>query len=88
MEAFLHLEPYPDVLHALKVLKSRELKLAFLSNRTERMLTSNIQHARLDGYFDHIISIDQAKSFKPAPSSYQLGIDVLGYQLPVTRNFG
>jgi len=80
MHAFLNLKPYPDVLSSLKVMKSKGLKLAFLSNMTPHMLITNIKHSGLEAYFDYVISTDEAKTFKPDPRAYQLGIDTLGYK--------
>lgn len=80
MQAFLQLQPYPDVLASLGVLKSQGLKIAFLSNMTGHMLDSNIQHANLQSYFDEVVSTDEVKTFKPDPRAYQLGIDAFGYK--------
>jgi FMN phosphatase YigB (HAD superfamily) len=41
------------------------------------MLEANIKRARLDGFFDHVLSTDQARTYKPDPRAYQLGIDAL-----------
>lgn len=80
MQAFLNLKPYPDVIPALMKLKAMGLKIAFLSNMTEKMLMNNIINSNLHGYFDHVISTDRAKTFKPSVNAYQLGIDTFGYR--------
>ncbi len=41
------------------------------------MLQSSIRSAALDGTFDFVISTDAAKTYKPNPKAYQLGIDQL-----------
>jgi len=77
MNAYLNLKPWPDVKNALKQLKDGGLRLTFLSNMTAKMLETNTRNAELNQYFDHIISTDRAKTYKPDPRAYQLGVDVL-----------
>ncbi len=75
--AFLALKAWPDVAPALDALKARGIKLAFLSNMTEKMLRSGVANSRLDGVFDHVLSTDAIKTYKPDPRAYQLGVDAL-----------
>ena len=75
MNAFLDISAYSDVKPILKKFKADGIKLAFLSNMTEKMLAAAIKNSGLDGYFDHVLSTDQAKTFKPHPRAYQLGLD-------------
>ena len=77
MNAYLELKPWPDVMPALSSLKKSGLRLAFLSNFTLGMLNSNIKSAGLTGLFEHVLSTDQAKTYKPDPRAYQLGMDSL-----------
>lgn len=77
MNAFLQLKAWPDVPDALKTLKDAGIRLAFLSNMTEEMLRTNARNANLEQFFEHIISTDRARTYKPAPQAYQLGVDVL-----------
>ena len=77
MNAYLQLPAWPDVPHALKELKESGIRLAILSNMTPRMLEANMHSAGLEDYFDHIISTDRSKTFKPDPRAYQLGVDTL-----------
>jgi len=80
MNAFLSLKAWPDAPGILRELKKRDIKLAFLSNMTEKMLLSGIKNSGLEGVFDHVISTDRVKTFKPDPRAYQLGIDA--FDLP------
>lgn len=75
MNAYLELKAWPDVLPALKSLKSAGLRLAFLSNLTPQVLDANIKSAGLDGLFEHALSTDKIKTYKPDPRAYQMGID-------------
>ncbi len=75
MNAFLQIKAWPDVKNALQQMKDRGIKLGFLSNMTEKMLHAGIRNSGLEGYFDHVISTDRAKTFKPDKRAYQLGVD-------------
>jgi len=78
MNAFLSIKAFPDVKPVLSELKSSGIKLAFLSNMTEKMLGSGIKNSGLEGYFDHILSTDQVKTFKPDPRAYRMAVDAFG----------
>jgi 2-haloacid dehalogenase len=80
MSAYLNLKAWPDVPPALAALRKSGLRLAFLSNFTQHMLQANIKSAGLTGIFEEAISTDQARTFKPDPRAYQLGIESLGLQ--------
>jgi FMN phosphatase YigB (HAD superfamily) len=42
------------------------------------MLDADVKSAGLTGMFEQILSTDQAKTYKPDPRAYQLGVDTLG----------
>jgi 2-haloacid dehalogenase len=75
MEAYLKLRCWPDVPAALSSLKNAGIRLAFLSNLTARMLEAGIRNSQLDGVFDHVLSTDRVKVYKPDPRAYQMGVD-------------
>ena len=75
MNAFLAIKAFPDVKPVLTELKSAGIKLAFLSNMTEKMLLTGIRNSGLEGYFDEVLSTDRVRTFKPDPLAYQLAID-------------
>lgn len=75
LQSYLALEVWPDVAPALKSLREAGLRLAFLSNFTTHMLQANLKHSGLSDLFEHVISADKARIYKPAPAAYQLGID-------------
>ncbi len=77
MNAYLELALWPDVPSALDRLKKSGLRLVFLSNLTPHMLASNIKNAGLDDLFEIALSTDPAKTYKPDPRGYQLGVDAL-----------
>ena len=78
LNAYLSLKAWPDVGPALQKLRSAGVRLAFLSNFTPAMLHGSIKAAALDGLFEHVLSTDQARTYKPAAKAYQLGVSALG----------
>lgn len=77
MDAYLALKAWPDVPAALSTLKQAGIRLALLSNMTASMLEANIKSARLGDTFDHVLSSDQIRSYKPDTRVYRLGMDAL-----------
>lgn len=82
MNGFSELRAWDDVKPALEVLKNKGVRLGILSNFTRSMLDSCIRYSGLDGLFSDVISTDEAKSYKPSPKSYQLGLSRTG----ISRN--
>ena len=78
LQAYLGLKAWPDAAPALQKLKAAGVRLAFLSNFTPAMLSGGIKAAGLTGMFEHALSTDLAKTYKPDPRAYQLGIEALG----------
>ena len=75
MNAYLGLKAWPDVPSALSSLKETGVRLAFLSNMTTKMLVAGIKNSGLDGIFEHVLSTDQIRAYKPDPRAYQMAID-------------
>lgn len=76
MDKYLHLDPYPDAIDALKALDG--VKTAILSNGNQEILDALVQNTGLDKHLDAVISIDKAGNFKPHPSAYELVEESLG----------
>lgn len=70
MNAYLHLDPFPEVRQALQSLSRH--KLAILSNGSPRMLAAVVENAGLKSAFADVISVDEVKIFKPSPRVYEL----------------
>jgi 2-haloacid dehalogenase len=78
MGAWSDLQAWPDVAPSLAALKQAGLRLAFLSNMTDGMLRAGIASAGLEGFFEHVLSTDRIRTYKPDPRAYQLGVDAFG----------
>jgi 2-haloacid dehalogenase len=70
MDAYLALDPYPEVREGLRALS--RYRLAILSNGAPRMLQAAVKHAGLAGMFAQVLSVDAVRIFKPSPRVYQL----------------
>jgi len=76
MDAYLGLDPFPEVRTALERL--RGLRCGILSNGAPRMLEAVVAHAGLGALLEAVISVDEVRTFKPAPAVYALGPARLG----------
>jgi 2-haloacid dehalogenase len=72
LEAWYQVEPFPDVLPALRELKTRGLALAILSNGAPPMLERLVRETGLAGMFDRLLSVDAVQTYKPEPAVYAL----------------
>lgn len=72
MDAYLHLDCYPEVPQALEQLGGSRRALAILSNGSPRMLLELTRNTGLDPYFKAILSVDELNLYKPHPSVYNL----------------
>jgi 2-haloacid dehalogenase len=78
MDAYLAIRCWPDAPDALRSLKNSGIHLAFLSNLTRKMLEAGIRNSGLEGVFEHVLSTDLVKVYKPDPRAYQMGVDTFG----------
>jgi 2-haloacid dehalogenase len=69
------LKPFPDVVAALKKLKTR-YQLTILSNGDPDMLEAAKPHLGIE--FDRVISVAEAGSFKPHVATYRTAAELLG----------
>jgi 2-haloacid dehalogenase len=80
MQAYLELRAWPDAPAALAALRKAGVRLAFLSNMTAKMLEAGIRNAGLDGVFEHVLSTDRIRAYKPDPRAYRLGAEAFGLE--------
>jgi 2-haloacid dehalogenase len=78
MDAYLGLKVWPDVPAALESLRNAGIRLAFLSNATPTILDAGIKNSGLTTSFEHVLSTDKLKTYKPDPRAYQMAIDAFG----------
>lgn len=78
MTLYLSLEPFPEVPHVLRQLKSAGLRTAILSNGSPGMLAAVVGGAKLDGLLDAVLSVEEVGVYKPSPKVYQLAVERLG----------
>lgn len=76
---YLRLQPYPETPAALVALQAKGLPLAILSNGSVRSIGSVVSHSGLEKYFDHLISVEAVKVFKPDFRVYELAEKTLGF---------
>lgn len=80
MDQYACLSAFPDTTPALRALREygaaqngRALGLGILSNGNPAMLDIAVKSAGMAGSFDHVLSVDTVRAYKPAPSAYALG---------------
>jgi 2-haloacid dehalogenase len=78
METTLRLPAYTDAKPALSALRDGGIRLAFLANLSPRMLAALIDHTGLRGLFEHELSTDAVRTYKPDPRAYRLAVDAFG----------
>jgi 2-haloacid dehalogenase len=78
VDAYTELTPWPDSVATLRALRQAGLRLAPLANYSPPMIAALLRHAGLEDLFEHQISTDAARTFKPDPRAYQLGVDRFG----------
>jgi 2-haloacid dehalogenase len=76
--AYSQLQPWPDTLTVLEGFRRQGLRLATLANYSPAMIASLLQHSGLSQLFHAQISSDAARTFKPDPRAYALGVSRLG----------
>ena len=77
VEAYLHLDCYPDVPESLSTLKARGFKLVILSNGSPAMLEAAVKNSGLAGLIEESFSVEEAGIFKPHPRVYKIAVDRL-----------
>ncbi|MFA5989875.1 MAG: haloacid dehalogenase type II [Sphingomonas sp.] len=83
VESYAQLNAWPDVKPALARLRAAGVRLAFLSNLSEPTLRANMDRAGISAEFDHILSTDRVRQFKPSPAAY--GMAPAAFALPKSR---
>jgi 2-haloacid dehalogenase len=72
------LPAHPEVPGALRRLGDGGLRLAALTNSTERVATAQLEHAGIIGSFEAVLTADTVRRLTPAPEPYRMAADRLG----------
>jgi len=72
MNAYLGLDPFPEVPAMIKALRTAGLRLAILSNGNPEMLEPMVAASGLAADFHSVLSVDSVEVFKPDPRVYRL----------------
>src|SRR5258706_1262084 len=91
MDEYACLSAFPDAVPVLRLLRDRtmpaapatgavggRLGLAILSNGNPQMLDIAVKSSGMTGLFDHVLSVDAVRAYKPAPATYALGTQAFG----------
>lgn len=80
MDQYACLSAFPDTAPALRALRAngaaadgRALGIGILSNGNPSMLDVALKSAGIADLFDHVLSVDAVRAYKPAPAAYALG---------------
>jgi 2-haloacid dehalogenase len=68
LESQQQLPAFPDATRALAQLREEQQLLVAFSNGTAKTVNQILSAAQLAGYFSHIISVDELRTFKPSPA--------------------
>jgi 2-haloacid dehalogenase len=74
------LPAHPEVPGALRRLEEGGVRLAALTNSTERVARAQLGHAGIIERFEAVLSADAVRRLKPAPEPYRMAADRLGVQ--------
>jgi 2-haloacid dehalogenase len=69
---YFRLDPFPDAVPILSVLRQQRIPLGVLTNGSYGMLEEGLRYAKIHGLFDIILSVDEVRAYKPHPSVYRL----------------
>ncbi|WP_186576103.1 haloacid dehalogenase type II [Aquibacillus kalidii] len=75
LRSYLTLSLFPEVENVIT--QVQDMTLAVFSNGSHDMLDPLINNSRIKDKFDHIISVDEVKHYKPTTSAYQHCLDIL-----------
>jgi len=80
MDSYLTLDPFPEVPGVLERIRKMGIRTAILSNGSPAMLRAAVSHARIESFFDAVLSVEEVGVYKPHPKVYQLAVDRLGVE--------
>ncbi len=79
------MEPYEDVKPGLERLRQAGHQMAVFSNGTAAMLDALLGNTSLRPFFQEVVSVDEVRTYKPAPRVYQHAAQRLGRPIEEVR---
>jgi 2-haloacid dehalogenase len=80
MNSLLELKPFPDSVAALQRMRSAGIRLAYVSNLTEKILEVISRSAGISELFEHSLSSDRVRAYKSDPRAYRMAEEA--FRLP------
>ncbi len=81
LQQYNQLDPFPDVLGALRTLHDAGYTLSVCSNGNPAMLDPLLDSTGLRPLLHHVVSVDEIHTYKPAPRVYQHTAQRLGVKI-------
>jgi len=82
------MKPYPQVIETLEALKSRDLKLAIVSDAVSVKVHMNLYALGINQYFDDVIPFEDSGKLKPSKEPFLLALKRLGVKPEETIHVG
>lgn len=76
--AMTELPAHPDVAPALQRLTAAGFRLSTLTNSRSAVVRDQLAFAGIDHHFDHMLSVEDVRRFKPHPATYAHAASALG----------
>ncbi len=70
LKSYQALPAFSDVIPALLAAKEAKLTIFAFTNGARAQVETLLTHAKIDGFFNDIVSVDEVQSFKPDPKVY------------------
>ncbi len=77
LQIIKNLYPHPDVVPGLLLLQQNGYRMATLSNSPLQTSLVQLAFAKIDSYFEAILSVDTVKKYKPSIEPYQYAATIL-----------
>jgi 2-haloacid dehalogenase len=75
VEAIPGFQPFPEVPGVLRALKQR-YQIAIITNSDDELIAHSVRNIGVD--FDHVITAEQARAYKPRPEAFDYAFAVTG----------
>ena len=72
LRSYLALEPFGEVVSVLGAMRKQGATTTILTNGNYAMIEPLLSNVGLETYFDAVISVEEARTFKPNPAAYSL----------------